>query len=254
MGGISFDWKGKSYDIICEGGCPFFETDEEYEAFEEWRASDEGIRCFGPIPPDWSKEHYLDDRYPWDNSKQHRVDVDDPDADDAPDINWFDYVECEYGCKKHFYVTKDIHTCSYCNGPSCKQCAATKLTKCSTDGCNEWNCQGRGIIATPSFADLLHGITKVNGNWGHYYQPCRGKNKDTCHNCTQECAHCGKSGKDKSDKKMSRCSRCRFSFYCNRDCQKSDFKSHKKNVCQSVGAQQQMQSGRFMTRRMNMYA
>mmetsp|Transcript_31507 Transcript_31507/g.46351 ORF Transcript_31507/g.46351 Transcript_31507/m.46351 type:complete len:241 (-) Transcript_31507:57-779(-) len=239
MGGFDFEWKGKIYSITTEGGHPCPTDEEEARALAEWRLSEEGIEWFGPVPTDWSKEHYLDDRYPWHLSRLHRIDVDDPDADKEPYINWFDYVECEYGCGKHFYITRGTHTCSYCNGPCCKECAKVKLTKCSTEGCDEWNCNGRGVVAPPS----------VNGNWGHY-QPCNGGNKHKCHNCNRECAHCGESG---SDKKMSRCSKCKFSFYCNRDCQKGDYKHHKRNVCMAVEKHQELQKGRFFTRRLNMY-
>ena len=135
-----------------------------------------GYSIVWPRPPDWSKEHNLDDRYPWKGDKSHRIDVDDPDADDEPDINWYDYVECEYGCKKHFYITKHINTCSYCNGPSCMKCAKKKFRKCSTEGCEKWNCGGRGKPAPPY----------VNGNWVNF-QLCNGGGKDTCHDCKGMC-------------------------------------------------------------------
>ena len=106
MGGFDFEWKGKTYDILTEGGCPFFETDEEEQAFEEWRKTPAGIQLFGPVPKDWSEEHYLDDRYPWDADRECRVDVeeigkekkhrnnissdsDDDDSYDEADIDWF---------------------------------------------------------------------------------------------------------------------------------------------------------------------
>ena len=237
MGGFDFEWNGKVYDICTEGGVPFFSSDEEREAFEQWRVTEEGINFFGPVPTDWSKEHYLDDRYPWNREKGRRIDVDDPDAEEDPYINWYDYVECEFGCKKHFYITKDIHVCSYCNGPACKKCAEKKFLKCSSDGCEKWNCGGRGVVAPPS----------VNGNWRHY-QSCNGGRKKKCHDCNKECAHCGKA-----NAAAKKCSRCHFSFYCNKECQKADFKFHKKSVCKAVASQTEMERMRHMTRMMNMY-
>ena len=55
MGGFDFDWNGKTYDIICEGGVPCFSSEEEMEAFEQWRVTPQGIQLFGPVPTDWSK-------------------------------------------------------------------------------------------------------------------------------------------------------------------------------------------------------
>lgn len=237
MGGFDFDWNGKTYDIICEGGVPCFSSEEEMEAFEQWRVTPQGIQLFGPVPTDWSKEHYLDDRYPWKGEKSHRIDVDDPDADDEPDINWYDYVECEYGCKKHFYITKHINTCSYCNGPSCMKCAKKKFRKCSTEGCEKWNCCGRGKPAPPY----------VNGNWVNF-QLCNGGGKDTCHDCTKECANCGKSSSS-----AKKCSRCHFSIYCNVDCQKEDWKKHKRTVCKAIASQTEMARMRNTTRMFNFY-
>ena len=42
MGGLSFDWKGKEYNIMMEGGCCLFDNDEEEKAFMQWRVTDEG--------------------------------------------------------------------------------------------------------------------------------------------------------------------------------------------------------------------
>lgn len=239
MGGFDFEWNGKVYDVVTEGGYPFFDNDEEREAFEQWRQTPQGIQVFGPVPTDWSKEHYLDDRYPWNTKKLQRIDIDDPDAKDVPYVNWPDYVECEYGCKKHFYITKSIHVCSYCNGPSCKKCAKRSFLNCSEEGCNKWNCSESGVVAP----------YEVNGNWhGHVNIPCNGKSKDKCHHCRKECAHCGTaSGTAK------RCSRCKHSFYCNMDCQKANFKQHKKGACKSVAAQNELQKLRDTARVLNDY-
>lgn len=101
---------------------------------------------------------------------------------------------------------------------------------------------GRGVVAPPS----------VNGNWGHY-QPCNGGDDENskskyCHECAKLCDHCGKSSDDNK-----RCTRCRHSFYCNRDCQKADWKYHKKNVCKSVASANEMEKTRDTTRMINMY-
>ena len=45
MGGLSFDWKGKEYNIMMEGGCCIFDNDEEEKAFMQWRVTDEGKSC-----------------------------------------------------------------------------------------------------------------------------------------------------------------------------------------------------------------
>lgn len=153
MGGFDFEWKGKLYVINTEGGCPFFETDEEEKAFEEWRVTKEGIQLFGPVPTDWSKEHYLDDRYPWDPNRDCRVDVEnigkerrgDCDSDDdsyydEADIDWCDYEKCRFNCYRHFLVTNKAHECAKCGVMSCKECARGCFKKCSGEGCNEQVC------------------------------------------------------------------------------------------------------------------
>ena len=157
MGGFDFEWKGKTYDILTEGGCPFFETDEEEQAFEEWRKTPACIQLFGPVPKDWSEEHYLDDRYPWDADRECRVDVeelgkekkkrnnissdsDDDDSYDEADIDWYLYEKCRFNCYRHFYLTDDTHECAKCGVFSCKQCAKGAFKKCSGEGCNEWVC------------------------------------------------------------------------------------------------------------------
>jgi len=42
MGGLSFDWKGKEYNIMMEGGSCIFDNDVEEKAFMQWRVTDEG--------------------------------------------------------------------------------------------------------------------------------------------------------------------------------------------------------------------
>ena len=37
MGGLSFDWKGKEYNIMMEAGFCLFDNDEEEKAFMQWR-------------------------------------------------------------------------------------------------------------------------------------------------------------------------------------------------------------------------
>ena len=58
MGGFDFEWKGKTYEVDTEGGYPCPDSDEVAEALEQWRKSPEGIKFFGPLPTDWSKEHW----------------------------------------------------------------------------------------------------------------------------------------------------------------------------------------------------
>lgn len=160
MGGFDFEWKGKYYNILTEGGCPFFESDEELNAFEEWRVTPEGIRLFGPVPKDWSEEHYLDDRYPWDPERECRVDVEDlgkgksssrnnidgsdseDDYYDEPNIEWYLYEKCRYNCYRHFYMTNKTHECANCSVLSCKECAKGSFKKCSGEGgdCGETLC------------------------------------------------------------------------------------------------------------------
>ena len=108
----------------------------------------EGIKFFGPVPTDWSKEHYLDDRYPWDPERECRVDAenqgdgggDDDDDYEEPYIDWCDYEKCRYGCYRHFYLTSDAHVCGYCGVHSCKECAKGSFKKCSSKQCDEWVC------------------------------------------------------------------------------------------------------------------
>ena len=161
MGGFDFEWKGKIYTIPTEGGYPFFETDEEETAFEQWRVTPAGIQLFGPVPKDWSEEHYLDDRYPWDSERGCRVDVEDvgkekknirssssgcdseEDEDsyyDEPNIDWCSYEKCRFNCYRHFYVTRNTYECAMCGVMSCKECARGSFKKCSGDGCNLWVC------------------------------------------------------------------------------------------------------------------
>ena len=157
MGSIEFDWKGKTYCILYEGGVPFPANDEEENACEEFRKSNEGIAFFGPIPTDWSVEHYLDDRYPFDAERGCRVDVedqgrgnkskvydeddDDEDGyDDEPYIDWCSYEKCRYGCYRHFYLTGEEHVCSQCGVYSCKECAEGTFKKCADKDCDEEVC------------------------------------------------------------------------------------------------------------------
>mmetsp|Transcript_14833 Transcript_14833/g.32217 ORF Transcript_14833/g.32217 Transcript_14833/m.32217 type:complete len:151 (-) Transcript_14833:173-625(-) len=137
MGSFDFEWKGKTYDILTEGGYPFFDSDEERDAFDEWRVTKEGISLFGPVPTDWSKEHYLDDRYPWDAEKECRVDAEDGNYEEAY-IDWCDYEKCRYGCYRHFFLTSDAHVCGKCGVHSCKECAKGSFKKCSDK--DEWVC------------------------------------------------------------------------------------------------------------------
>ena len=163
MGGFDFEWKGKLYIINTEGGYPFFETDEEEAAFNEWRPSPEGIQLFGPVPKDWeSTEHYLEDRYPWDSERDCRVDVEDVgkdkknkssnsgggdmyDSDDEdyynePNIDWASYDKCRFNCYRHFYIASDTHECALCGVISCKECAKGSFKKCSGKDCSAWVC------------------------------------------------------------------------------------------------------------------
>lgn len=48
----------------------------------------------------------------------------------------------------------------------------------------------------------------------------------------QKCAQCSKTAADLNGANFSRCSKCRQTLYCNRDCQKAHWKTHKK-VCAS---------------------
>jgi len=159
MGGFSFEWKGKEYNILTEGGYPFFETDEEETAFNEWRVTREGIQLFGPVPKDWSDEHYLDDRYPWDPERDCRVNVEDvgkkkkknssggggdseedDDYYDEPYIDWCSYEKCRFNCYRHFYITSNTHECAKCGVMSCKECAKGSFRKCSGHDCDAWVC------------------------------------------------------------------------------------------------------------------
>jgi hypothetical protein len=49
-------------------------------------------------------------------------------------------------------------------------------------------------------------------------------------NETTTCAHCKKSAEDRELPSLKACARCKTALYCGRDCQKADYKSHKK-VC-----------------------
>ena len=42
----------------------------------------------------------------------------------------------------------------------------------------------------------------------------------------KHCSHCKKAGSEQAP--LKRCTRCRSAWYCNRDCQKADWKTHKK--------------------------
>jgi len=139
MGGLEFEYEGKTYNMIGEGGCLFFDNDDEEEAFEKWRETPQGIQLYGPVPIDWSREHCIDDRYPWNDEKGCRVDVENPDDDD-PYIDWCFYEKCRYGCYRHFYVTSDSRNCSACDVFACKQCAEGSFRKTSNDGGEWWIC------------------------------------------------------------------------------------------------------------------
>ena len=155
MGGWEFDYEGRTYYVPTEGGVPIFLDDEVEEAFEKWRESPEGIEVFGPVPTDWSKEHYLDDRYPWDRERECRIDPEEDDyggsggyteSDDEDccgggeaDIDWSSYEKCRYGCYRQFYITSEAHICSNCGVYSCKSCAAS-FKKCAGSCCEEKVC------------------------------------------------------------------------------------------------------------------
>jgi len=126
MGGFDFEWKGKVYDIPTNGGVPFPSSDEAAQALEEWRESPQGIRVFGPLPMDWSKEHYLDDRI--------------HDSEYESDDEYEYYEKCRYGCYRKFYVTSKTHACSHCYVVSCQKCAQGSFAKCITEGCSGWIC------------------------------------------------------------------------------------------------------------------
>lgn len=49
---------------------------------------------------------------------------------------------------------------------------------------------------------------------------------------TQKCAQCSKAAANLNGGSFSRCAKCRETLYCNRDCQKTHWKTHKK-VCAS---------------------
>ena len=106
------------------------------------------FQLFGPVPTDWSKEHYLDDRYPWDPNRDCRVDVDnidcDPDDEDSyydeADIDWASYDKCRFNCYRHFLITNKAHECAKCGVMSCKECARGCFKKCSVEYCNEQVC------------------------------------------------------------------------------------------------------------------
>eukprot|EP00979_Chaetoceros_neogracilis_P007559 scaffold1598_cov259-Chaetoceros_neogracile.AAC.9 len=169
MAGFDFVLTGTSYDIMCVGSEPTFENDEDKEAFEQWRKlvqqmsmcdmddeEVEQLRIFDecrvdandeedddPYTSDWSKEHYLDDRYPWDSDKECRVDADD-EEDDDPFIDWYLYDKCRYSCYRHFYVTSGLHECSLCDVSSCEECAEGSFKKCLTKDCDNWICGHHG--------------------------------------------------------------------------------------------------------------
>lgn len=56
-----------------------------------------------------------------------------------------------------------------------------KFKKCSSNGCEKWNCCEKGVTSP----------NHINGNWVNF-QICNGGEKETCHDCSKECAHCGK--------------------------------------------------------------
>ena len=93
MGGLSFTIDGKDHDIYMKRGYPVFEDDEEEEAFKKWRKTNDGIACCGPVPQDWSEEHYLNDQYPFDEEELERhIDIEDEDeCDEKPYIDWCSY-------------------------------------------------------------------------------------------------------------------------------------------------------------------
>ena len=128
MGGFDFEWNGKSYEIIAEGGVPDFKSDEEEKAVEEWRKTEQGIMVFGPVGRDWSKEHYLDDRYPFNEDTGERYDIED--QDESPYIDYCDYEKCRYGCYRLFLPGKDYNYCSVCEVVSCSQCASGGFRTC----------------------------------------------------------------------------------------------------------------------------
>ena len=156
MGGFDFEWEGKTYSAMTEGGYPFFDDEETKEAFDKWRKTPEGIDFFGPAPTDWSKEHYLDDRYPFDHERGCRVNA----AELGKEGVEFDEdmtsirtprsrtligvnirkVQVRYGCYQHFYLTGKAHVCSKCGVHSCKECARGSFKKCSSKGCDEMVC------------------------------------------------------------------------------------------------------------------
>ncbi|USP79097.1 uncharacterized protein yc1106_06371 [Curvularia clavata] len=51
-----------------------------------------------------------------------------------------------------------------------------------------------------------------------------------------KCSACGKTATDKGVVTLNRCSRCKKTIYCNRDCQKADWKTHKKICAQQANA------------------
>lgn len=50
---------------------------------------------------------------------------------------------------------------------------------------------------------------------------------------SQQCANCAKAGTTENG--LKRCAKCKTTLYCSRDCQKSDWKTHKK-ICASNAA------------------
>lgn len=155
MGGFDFEWNGKTYIINCEGSVPIFENDEEARAFEQWRKTPQAIELFGGggNEHDWSHEHYLDDRYPYDPERECRVDTDydgygedgeEGDEDEGgymeADIDWFEYEKCRR-CYRQFYVTADSNRCIVCDALSCKQCAVG-FKRC--EECNACYCGRHG--------------------------------------------------------------------------------------------------------------
>jgi len=139
MGVFDFKYEGKTYSISIEEDCPILQNDEEMEVFEKWRKTPKGIGVFDPIPYDWSQEHCLDDRYPWDNDKERRVDIEDPENEE-PYIDWCYYDKCRYGCYRQFYLTNDAHNCNVCGVFSCKGCAEGSFRKLSMTDDDEWVC------------------------------------------------------------------------------------------------------------------
>lgn len=128
MGGVSFEYKGKTYDVCLEGGCIPFGDDEDVEAFHKWiKETPEGREWSGYAEGEDEEEEYADYLDEEDHEEQN---------DDDYNIDYSAYEKCRFGCYRQF-LYDGKHDCAVCGVISCKQCARGR--RCTT--CNDsWIC------------------------------------------------------------------------------------------------------------------